>query len=93
MFLLIFQYSHADISEEQLEVLEGLIIETIEELRKTKKTSNEIAIAKKIIVRDKRFTCEMIWAQMAKCIEDGLIEKVILNNEEVKFVWQTAYPL
>ena len=71
---LFFQDSQAEISEEQLE---GLILEAIEELRKIKKTSSEIAIAKKIIFKDKRFTCDMIWAQIEKCIEDGLIEKVI----------------
>ena len=71
--------SQDEVSEEQLE---GLILEAIEELRKIKKTSNEIAIAKKIIVKDKRFTNDMIWAQIEKCVEDGLIEKLKKKNSK-----------
>ena len=72
--IVFFQDSQDEISEEQLE---GLILEAIEDLRKIKKTSSETAIAKKIMVKDKRFTNDMICAQIEKCIEDGLIEKVI----------------
>ena len=54
-----------------------MILEAIEDLSKIKKTSSEIAIAKKIMVKDKRFTHDMICEQIEKCMEDGLIEKVI----------------
>ena len=76
ILLFILQNSKAETSEAHLE---RLILDSIEHLRKIRKTSNEIAIAKKIIAKDKRYSCDMIWAQMGKCIEYGLIEKVILN--------------
>ena len=80
ILLFIFQNSKAEISEAHLE---RLILDAIDHLRKMRKTSNEIAIAKKIIASDKRYSCDMIWAQMGKCIDYGLIEKVIFTSSNI----------